>query len=308
MSNSEVEFLTPLIEFLKPTDKLNGRKIKLIIHAGTPKTGTSSVQTYLDKRQSKLRRRGILYPHNLLAIQNPTAPKHHWFEKNLLSENFDFFLENFKNIIAQIKEDTHTVILSSEGIYNYWWDFTDQSKEVLASLQELFDVQLWVWFREPLAFIESYYKQCIRNPRVVGNPCYGMDLSFSQMLEIEWFTQHLDYQGFVDECESLFGESNVSVFNYQGDVVQELAQQLGFNTQKDNPAPRQNQSLNSASIELLKAINKYDVSASDKGLLMPHIKELNALLAKYSNDSVIDDASKKKVLSVFRPIRFISNV
>ncbi|MDQ6962738.1 MAG: hypothetical protein Q9M28_09480, partial [Mariprofundaceae bacterium] len=89
------------------------------------------------------------------------------------------FLENVKNIISQVKDDTHTIILSSEGIYNYWWDFPDESKDILTTLHHHFDVEIWVWFREPLAFIESYYKQCIRNPQVKSNPCYGKDLSFA---------------------------------------------------------------------------------------------------------------------------------
>lgn len=280
------------------------QKLKLIIHAGTPKTGTTSLQTYLDKKQRKLRGKGILYPHNLEKLKNTHAPKHQWFEKNLVTTNLDSFLENFKNILSQVTNDTHTIILSSEGIYNYWWDFPDASKDVLSELSKLFDIQLWVWFREPLAFIESYYKQCIRNPQVDGNPCYGKDLSFADMLKIDWFSQHLDYQGFVDECKTLFGENKVSVFNYEGDVVQEVIQKLGLATPHDNPTPRQNKSINSASVTLLRTINHYNVKAKDKERLMPHLKEINALLDNYAKNELIDVESRKKVLALARPISF----
>jgi hypothetical protein len=158
MENSKLHFAKELAELLKPFEQsltlLNIEKIKLIIHAGTPKTGTSSIQTYLDKKQRKLRGKGILYPHNLEKLQNSSAPKHQWFEKNLVTINVESFLENFKNIISQVTKDTHTIILSSEGIYNYWWDFPDESKAFLSELGKLFDVNIWVWFREPLAFIE----------------------------------------------------------------------------------------------------------------------------------------------------------
>lgn len=307
MTTKNIHFTNELAKLLKPFEQslqqLKGQKLKLIIHAGTPKTGTTSLQTYLDKKQHKLRGKGILYPHNLEKIQNPSAPKHQWFEKNLVATHLVNFLENFKNIISQVNNDTHTIILSSEGVYNYWWDIPNESKDVLSELSKLFDVEVWVWFREPLEFIESYYKQCIRNPQVENNPCYGKDFSFAEMLNIEWFSQHLNYQRFVTECQTLFGENNVSVFKYQGDVVQEVIEKLGLATPHDNPTPRENKSLNAASIELLKTINHYDLKAKDKELLMPHLKEINGVLENYANDTLIDEESRKRVLKLFSPAK-----
>lgn len=308
MEKSNIQFANELAELLKPFEQslaqLKGQKLKLILHAGTPKTGTTSLQTYLDKNQRKLRGKGILYPHNLDKLQNPHAPKHQWFEKNLVTAHLEHLLENFKNILSQVKEDTHTIILSSEGIYNCWWDFPDESKAILGELNKLFDTEVWVWFREPLGFIESYYKQCIRNPQIENNPCYGKDLSFAEMLDIEWFSQHLNYQGFVDECHTIFGRSNVFVFKYEGDVVQEVMQKLGLETPHDNPPPRLNKSLNSASIAILRTINQYDIKAKDKELLIPHLKKINAVFESYTNDTLIDEESRKRVLKLSSPIKF----
>ncbi|NOQ17364.1 MAG: sulfotransferase family protein, partial [Methyloprofundus sp.] len=145
---------------------------------------------------------------------------------------------------------------------------------------------------------------CIRNPQVESNPCYGKDLSFAEMLNIEWFSQHLNYQGFVTECQALFGKNNVSVFKYEGDVVQEVIQKLGLATPHDNPTPRQNKSLNSASIKLLRTINHYDIKAKDKELLMPHLKEINGIIESYANDTLIDEGSRKRVLKLSSPIKF----
>ena len=60
MEKPNIHFAKELAELLEPLEQLQGRKLKLIIHAGTPKTGTTSLQTYLDKRQRKLRGKGIL--------------------------------------------------------------------------------------------------------------------------------------------------------------------------------------------------------------------------------------------------------
>jgi hypothetical protein len=304
MKQPNIHFARELAGLLEPLKQVQGCKLKLIIHAGTPKTGTTSLQTYLDKRQRKLRGKGILYPHNLEKLQHPTAPKHQWFEKNLVTTHLAYFLENFKNIIAQVKEDTHTIILSSEGIYNCWWDFPEASKAILGELRALFETEIWVWFREPIAFIESYYKQCIRNPRIESNPCYGKDLSFAEMLNVPWFAQHLNYQGFVTDCQDLFGEDKVLVFKYDGDVVQELIQKLGLATPSDNPTPRQNNSLNNASIALLKTINQYDLKAKDKELLIPHLKAMNEVFEGYKHKAIIDELSREKVLRLATPINF----
>lgn len=294
MEKPDLHFANALTTLLAPLTQ----PLKLILHVGTPKTGTTSLQTYFDKRQRKLRGKGILYPHNIQNIKNPSAPKHQWFEKNLISTHVVNFLENFKNIIAQVKDDTHTIILSSEGIYNYWWDFPDASKDLLSVLAQHFDVEIWVWFREPLAFIESYYKQCIRNPQLEHNPCYGKDLSFAEMLDIEWFAKHLDYQGFIGECQALFGEDQVLAFNYEGDVVQTVVSKLGLATSHDNPTPRQNRSLNAAAIALLRTINRYEVTAKDKALLIPHLKAMNEVLKDYAENSVIDLESRQRVLQL----------
>jgi hypothetical protein len=304
IEKSNINFAKELSKSLKPIELQKGHKLRLIIHAGTPKTGTTSLQSYLGKKQRKLRGKGILYPHNLAKLNNPTAPKHQWFERNLAAIHLEHLLENFQNILAQVKQDTHTIILSTEGVYNHWWDFSDRARGILGELSELFDTQVWVWFREPLGFVESYYKQCIRNPQIKGNPCYGKNLSLNEMLDIEWFSQHLNYQGFVADCQALFGKQKVSVFEYQEDVVQEVIQKLGLATPHDNPAPRQNRSLNSASIALLRTINQFDIRAKDKELLMPHFKKINEVLERYKQESLIDEVTRKKVLKLSSPIKF----
>lgn len=301
MEKPSIHFANQLAELLKPL-KQSPDQLKLIIHVGTPKTGTTSLQTYFDKKQSKLRGKGILYPHNIRSIDNLNAPKHQWLEKNLTGSHWQHLLENFKNIIAQVQDNTHTIILSSEGIYNYWWDFPDESKEILSVIAKHFDIDIWVWFREPLAFIESYYKQCIRNPQVKSNPCYGKDLSFAEMLDIKWFSQHLNYQGFVSECEAVFGDNSISVFKYEGDVVQEVMQKLGLATAHDHAKPRKNQSLNSAAVALLRTINRYDMKAKDKALLIPYLKEINDVVQRYANESLVDEKSRKKVLKLARTV------
>ena len=284
-------FAKELAELLRPIKQ----PLKLTIHAGTPKTGTTSLQIYLAKKQRKLKKLGILYPNR---SHNPDAPKHQWLEKNLVRTHTQNLLDNFKDILRDVDENTHTILLSSEGIYNHWWDFSIESKALLQELGKLFEVNLWVWFREPLDFAESFYKQCMRNPVVESIPCYGKDLSFAEILENPWFSQHLDYMGFVNECDSLFGESAVSVFKYQHDTVKTVSQLLGLATPHDNPTPRKNASMNATTAELYRVVNRLNLSAKEKEKLVPSLQELDTALAPYTDRNsnvLIDNESRNKI-------------
>lgn len=288
------KFATALAELLAPIKQ----PLKLIIHGGTPKTGTTSLQVYLDKKQRKLRQRGILYPNHR---HNFNAPKHQWLEKNLVRIHPQNLLDNFQQILSHVDENTHTILLSSEGFYNHWWDFSAESKVLLSEINKLFDVNIWVWFRDPVSFAESFYKQCMRNPAIGNISCYGKDLSFAEILDDPWFNKHLDYLGFVEDCAAIFGKSSVSVFEYQQDTVKTVIKLLGLATPHDNPTPRKNKSMETTTIELYRVINRLKLSAKDKDKLVPHLQALNtelATLKSRNTSNVVDENSRNKILKV----------
>ncbi|MEE9309719.1 MAG: hypothetical protein V3U64_01740, partial [Cocleimonas sp.] len=228
-------------------------------------------------------------------------PKHQWFERNLVSANTESLVDNFKDILNHIEEHTHTILLSSEGIYNHWWDFSDESKALLLELNRLFNVEIWAWFRDPLAFAESFYKQCMRNPQVDHISCYGRDLSFAEVLDDPWFSQHLDYIGFVNECDELFGKESVTLFDCKADTVATVIQRLGLTTPNDNPTPRKNNCMNSVSAELYRVVNRLPLSAKEKEKLVPHLNDLDAALMPYSereDSGLIDDESRDKIIKM----------
>ncbi len=272
--------------------------LKLILHAGTPKTGTTSLQIYLAKKQYKLQQKGMLYPSR---SHNVDAPKHQWFEKNLVRTHPQNLLENFKEILKDVDENTHTILLSSEGIYNRWWDFPEESKALLFEINKLFEMKLWVWFREPLAFAESFYKQCMRNPMVKQISCYGKDLSFADILEDPWFSQQLNYIGFVNECDELFGKDSVIVFEYQQDTVKTVSQLLGLATPHEHSNPRKNRSMNTVTTALFRVVNRLQLSAKEKEKLVPYLHGLDTTLNPYvgrKNKSLIDDVSRDKIIQM----------
>ncbi len=273
-------------------------KLKLILHVGTPKTGTTSLQVYLHKKQGKLRKLGILYPNQ---SHNSEAPKHQWFEKNLTRIHPQNLLDNFAKILASVDENTHTIMLSSEGIYNHWWDFSEDSKKLLLAISNHFEINIWVWFRDPLSFAESFYKQCLRNPVIENITCYGKDLSFADILKDPWFKQRLNYIDFINECENLFGESSLTIFKYQQDTVNTVSKLLGLDTPHDNPTPRHNTSMNEATTELYRMLNRLQLTAKEKEKFVPHLHALNDEAKPYLSRlqmELIDTDSKKEIIQI----------
>lgn len=268
------------------------RRYKLILHAGTPKTGTTSLQFFMDRKRKELSEEGILYPNH---YSDTFAPKHQWLTSHLKNTNADGFLLDLDIVIKSVNNNTHTIFLSSEGIFNHWWDFPAKSKALLAELTTCFDVSLWVWFREPFSFVESLYRQYIKNPQIQKVKCYGKNLSLEEMLEDDWFVRHLDYLGFLYECEALFGRNNVETFVYSEDIISAACNKLDFFYTENTGSLRENISLSTAAIDILRIINRYPLSIEEKKHTLSHVNALNEILAIHSTEELVNEAIKSKV-------------
>lgn len=246
--------------------------MRLILHAGTPKTGTTSLQLALEKRREWLALRGIAYP---LTGGGP-SPRHQWMIESLKGTQPNALANELQRAMQFISEPIHTVVLSSEGLFNHWWDFSASGRQALRSLRASFDVRMWVWLREPVSFARSLYVQMLRNPRVQGIPCYGQASSLEEMLDNQWFAKHLDYIGFIKDVESLLGSNTVVPYVYRGDTVQTFFQEL--NLAYDEPGARnENPSLGGLAADLLRVVNRYDLAGEARAQAIEHIAKIDAL-------------------------------
>lgn len=247
-----------------------------ILHGGTSKTGTTSLQFFLDKNYGCLKELGILYPR---VYMNTFDPKHQWLVRALMAGDVEMLVDNFKSIFFELSENTHTVILSTEGIYNHWNDFSQESKSFLSKIADVFEVQFWVWFREPVSFMNSLYRQNLKNPRIV-KPCYGQDMSFSEMLQDVWFKSHLDYLGFIYEIERIFKKENISITKYEGEITSQVVGRLnigGLISLDEN----ENTSMSDAAIELLRIINRYPLNEKEKEHCVHLLSKIDSVIGKY---------------------------
>ena len=200
--------------------RLDGKPRRLILHAGTPKTGTTSLQWYLDRQRVALAEEGVWYPPS--SNQQGKEPKHQRLVSVLMGANEAAFVEYIEEVLRDMPASTHTVILATEGIYNHWRDYPPRAKSLLRHLADLFDFEICVWFREPVAFATSLYTQYLTNPRMQGPQAnvYGRDIDFNDAMQDDWFLGQLDFLGFYYETRNLFGQERVTPFLYSGDTIE----------------------------------------------------------------------------------------
>lgn len=284
-----------LNSFLSNFKAKHQKKLKFILHAGSPKTGTTSLQFFLDRHQNELNKLGYLYPTVYIETY---APKHQWLVNSFLNNDVDLLIEKFNLIFALIKNDIHTVILSTEGIFNHWFDYSQEAKSFLVILSEQFDLDLWVWFRSTTSFINSLYIQYIKNGQNSNVTCYGKNLSLLEMLQDEWFVKHLDYLGFVYETEALFKKEHVKLFAYDGEIISMVCKELGLKVDITS-IKRENTSMSSGvGIELLRIINRIPLNPVEKGECVALLTKMDKILRCYPQEKNCNEAANQIIFEL----------
>ena len=252
---------TPMFskDFLART-RLDGKPRRLILHAGVPKTGTTALQWHLDSQRAALAESGVWYPpsSNLAG----RAPKHQRLVSVLMGANEAAFGEYIQEALRDIPESTHTVILTTEGIYNHWRDYPPQAKGLLRHLAGLFNFEMCVWFREPVSFAASLYAHNLTNPRIPGPQAnvYGRDIGFEKAMQDGWFRGQLDFLGFYYEACNLFGQDRVTPFLYSGDTIETFLAHYVVRQERavrmTEAARRENLRLSAAGVRLMRWVNR----------------------------------------------------
>lgn len=232
---------------------------RLILHGGTPKTGTSALQWCLDGNREVLAQRGFWYP----PSSNRREPKHQELIGALMAADQARFTETIESALSGMPSSTHTVILSTEGIFNHWWDYSLAAKRMLRGLADQFDFELCVWFRDPESFAAALYAQYLRNPATGDSPdVYGRDIDFGEAMGDLWFRRHLDYLGFYYEAQALFGPERVTAFLFGDDTVGAFVDRYSTGELSMADLPR-NDSMGDAGVRMMRIANRFPLTPEE---------------------------------------------
>jgi len=163
---------------------------RLIIHIGTTKTGSSSIQTVLGRNRKMLSKNGIIYPnidgsntHNLLPAAFRRSEQQWAYHRKLYGNNpkkiVSAALNAWDRLAACVaKSPEQTFVLSSEG-----FSLLSETEAFQAFLSEKLPgltPEIVVYLRHPVEWVQSNLFQSLRRTTNVIPP---MPLGWSDMLD-----------------------------------------------------------------------------------------------------------------------------
>jgi hypothetical protein len=240
------------------------RPMTLYLHIGTGKTGTTSIQTFLEENRGALRDAGIVVPkspgrrnHRKLTMYalNDDVVDNSRRSKGLLSleriEKFrKQFLEEFRNECSLWK-DSESVVLSSEQMTRL------RREGELERLKALLDIagrpiKVIVYLRRQDLYFISEYSQLIKGGLVQSLSAEGARINMAIY----------DYGKLLSVWARAFGKENLVVRPFElgqlkdGDALDDFMALLGFGDLSAFTRPGvRNQSLDAHTVEFLRRIN-----------------------------------------------------
>ncbi len=185
----------------------------LILHIGTSKTGSTSIQKVLARQRRALRAQGVFYPrspggerHELLAVVACTDPRRlkpanrplwHGMDPQA---RLDQFAAEFAEEMAAIPGDVHRIIISAEQFSMLLLDRqgVQNLHDMLAPYADRFTVVAYL--RRPDQHFASLYSEMIRWGDARRPDLLGMHVSRAH---------DYDYAALLDRWASVFGAGHV---------------------------------------------------------------------------------------------------
>ena len=194
--------------------------MRIILHIGTHKTGTTSIQDVLRASSDVLRRAGILFPE---AGCPPGLSGQHMLAWSVLSSKHHKLPSPKPPVWEALWREIDTlrprkVILSAEAFSR-----ADASEvEVIRKKMEGKEVSVVCYLRDPAAYLKSAYKQQVKMGKCSD--------SFSSFVKDG--VKDVDYKSLVDRWARVFGASNVHVRPFdeaiQRGLLSDFAQVAGI--------------------------------------------------------------------------------
>lgn len=231
--------------------------LDITIHVGLPKTGSSTLQRHLFRNREVLRNQGVDYPQ---PDTDTHLPKHQFLVTGLMQNN----PARLAAVLATA--DKSSLILSAEGLTNHLYDFSADALSTFRETMRAHTLRCVLIVRAPQAWLRSYYKQIIINPRVrtPGVWFYGTDITLDAFCTTARAQALTDHAQLPDDIAAAFGAKTVTVLRLEEDWLAGFDQALGLDSSAWSPTPRENESAPDDCIEILRQVNAHDLPESER--------------------------------------------
>lgn len=218
----------------------------MLIHAGTHKTGTTSIQAVLSEHRKELRKQGLVYPdtkpylgggrhahhrlaHALVGLDRDTLHTAHrfWDDTKAAARSGDTILLSSEAFYRHVHEVKNWRSVSKE---DYWPLRTRYLSRLAEMVGDAAEVRVVLFLRRPDAFAESLYRENVTKSLTKA--------PFSRWLRRTHPLFHYDAQ--VTAFSSVF--PSVDVYRYEDaaadGLVEAFFQQIGFVAPGEGPWTR----------------------------------------------------------------------
>lgn len=251
---------------------------KIYLHVGLPKTGTSAIQTALYNHRDVLKENGVLYPAIMLK-NNP--PKHQKLVKAF--DQVDFLeLKIFLD-----KNKYETIILSTEGITNHFYDFPSQSFEKFKDAIGGYQLIIVYVVREKESWLRSYYTQAVFNPQSARTHYYGTSLLYRDFIELKRIRYLSNFDQLEKDITNKTKPKELILLNHSRNMLSDFSRalelpELVVGNKKINFSPPE------WSVELMRQINSFTEEVDYRIFWKSVIKDITG-----TNHTIINKRKKR---------------
>ena len=286
--------------------------MKLILHIGQSKTGTSSIQRILQENRKKLAGQGFLYPDCYSNGMPLSTPEH-----NSLAEQLAGFSryprlsadEYFTQIEKQQANGSyHSVILSGESFFgapqvwkldnpDAFFSAHEAKLQALKKYTQGYDVQVICYLRHPLSWFESCIAHLIRYEGLMGRRLYTNDDAMLDLL-----MPHMDYKRILGLWDEIISTEKMSVVPYErkrladGDIVQDFLSHAGIDATGLDLGAKvkdENRSLDRRLLDVKKDLNKRPKSKTEERAIISCMDAVNATLDEFQKFSISKELAEE---------------
>lgn len=243
---------------------------RVIIHIGTHKTGTTTIQKTIFRGKDIALQNGIWYPDYKDTILNSSIKSHYAHIGIANALNMDHPLLNKNDAMqffASIREKSKNfkaTLISAEPLYRHisskskpqhirkHQDYWDSRKSFISDFRELTgSAEVVVVFRRPDEFAESMYQEQIKSTRYSG--------SFKEFIRDFWF--HFEYEKQV-ECWKMFFDT-VTVIPFEkisgNNITKSFLKEVGIEIPNLPEQKYQNLRIPYAGLKVKKELNRTEI-------------------------------------------------
>ncbi len=257
----------------------------IYLHAGTPKTGTTAIQTFCAENRKVLKEQGVCYPNLGFRFPGIGVNRNGHFlvrketddQKKRLYEQEDANRQKGFARIEKLLEQYPNVVLSDEQ----YWNNKELTTKKLKEYKEIFhqmgaDTKLIVYLRRQDLLIQSYWAQQVKE---------GMTLSFQEYIQSGKYKYFkLDYYKRLKTFADALGKENIIIRVYEkqqyyGEKPSILADFLhifGLELTDEYKDPERvvNTSLEGMCLELKRILNHMPVYKTKMNFLVGYLRDV----------------------------------